>query len=108
DYLNTHPAVRIAQVIGVPDAKYDEVAAAFIELEPGAEPSGDELIDYCLGRIATYKVPRYVRFVTDWPMSGTKVKKFELRDGLLSEIAPDGDVPEAAKLVAPKAGAITS
>jgi hypothetical protein len=43
----------------------------------------EEVVDFCISKIATYKVPRYVRFVRDWPMSGTKVKKFELRDDLL-------------------------
>lgn len=102
DYLNTHPAVRIAQVVGVPDARYDEVAAAFIELHPGADLTEQALIDFCLSRIATYKVPRYVRFVTEWPMSGTKVKKFELRADLLRELAPDGGVPEAPRIVSPR------
>lgn len=102
DYLNTHPAVRIAQVVGVPDARYDEVAAAFIELHPGADLTEQALIDFCLSRIATYKVPRYVRFVTEWPMSGTKVKKFELRADLLRELAPDGGVPGAPRIVSPR------
>lgn len=102
DYLTTHPAVRIAQVVGVPDARYGEVAAAFIELNPQATLTEQELIDFCLNRIATYKVPRYVRFVTEWPMSGTKVKKFELRDSLLAELAPHGEVPEAPRIATPR------
>lgn len=97
DYLTTHPAVRIAQVLGVPDARYEEVAAAFVELNPGMTVTEQELIDFCLSKIATYKVPRYVRVVTEWPMSGTKVKKFELRERLLAELAPDGTVPEAPR-----------
>jgi fatty-acyl-CoA synthase len=77
--LATHPSVSIAQVVGVPDPKYIEVPAAFIELKPGAEATEQEIIDFCDGAIARFKVPRYVRFVTEWPMSATKVQKFRLR-----------------------------
>jgi fatty-acyl-CoA synthase len=85
-YLNTHPAIVIAQVVGVPDPKYGEVVAAFIELKPGAIAAEHEIIEYCLGQIARYKVPRYVRFVTQWPMSSTKIQKFKLRDELVKEL----------------------
>ena len=80
-YLATHPAVKLAQVIGVPDERLQEVAAAFVELNPGANAvSEEELIDYCKGEIASFKVPRYVRFVQQWPMSSTKIQKFRLLD----------------------------
>jgi len=79
-YLATHPSVKLAQVIGVPDERLLEVAAAFIELEAGAEATEAEIIDYCRGRIASFKVPRHVRFVRHWPMSSTKVQKFKLRE----------------------------
>jgi acyl-CoA synthetase (AMP-forming)/AMP-acid ligase II len=85
-YLNTHPAIVIAQVVGVPDPKYGEVVAAFIELKPGAIAAEHEIIEYCLGQIARYKVPRYVRFVSQWPMSSTKIQKFKLRDELVKEL----------------------
>jgi acyl-CoA synthetase (AMP-forming)/AMP-acid ligase II len=85
-FLGTHPAVRLAQVVGVPDARLGEVAAAFVELAPGAAATAEELIAYCRGRIASYKVPRHVRFVTAWPMSATKIQKFRLRDELLAEL----------------------
>ena len=62
-HLATHPAVEIVQVVGVRDARYTEVPVAFVQLRAGAEASEDELIGYCLGAIATYKVPRYVRYV---------------------------------------------
>lgn len=80
-FLMTHPAVRMAQVIGVPDDRLMEVAAAFIELQPGATLTPEELVAHCDGRIASYKIPRYIRFVEDWPMSATKVQKFELLKG---------------------------
>ena len=69
-YLLGHPACEIVQVVAAPDARYTEVAAAFVQLSPGASATEQELIDYCLGQIATFKVPRYVRFVEQWPMSG--------------------------------------
>jgi fatty-acyl-CoA synthase len=85
-FLATHPAVSIAQVVGVPDPKYVEVAAAFIELKPGATATEQELIDHCMGGLSRFKVPHYVRFVTEWPMSATKVQKFRLRDQLSEEL----------------------
>jgi acyl-CoA synthetase (AMP-forming)/AMP-acid ligase II len=85
-YLATHPAVSIAQVVGVPDEKYVEVAAAFLELKPGASVTEEEIIAFCSGAMASFKVPRYVRVVTEWPMSATKVQKFRLRDQLVEEL----------------------
>lgn len=80
-YLCSHPAVRIAEVVGRPDPRLDEVPVAFVELMPETEASADELIAHCKGRIAGYKVPRAIHFVKaeDWPMSATKVNKRELR-----------------------------
>jgi fatty-acyl-CoA synthase len=57
-----------------------------VQLREGAVSSEEDVIEYCRGRIATYKVPRYVRFVTDWPMSGTKIQRFQLRDALQREL----------------------
>jgi fatty-acyl-CoA synthase/long-chain acyl-CoA synthetase len=80
-FLCNHPAVRIAEVVGRPDARLDEVAVAFVELHPGMSADEQELIDFCQGRIASYKVPRAAYFVTGehWPMSATKVDKRALR-----------------------------
>ena len=99
-WLATHPAVKLAQVIGVPDERLLEVAAAYIELEEGARATEDEIIDHCRGKIASFKVPRHVRFVDDWPMSTSKVQKFRLRemfDAGAAEIrAPEpGESPSA-------------
>ena len=84
--LNPHPAVKIAEVVGMPDPRLDEVPVAFVELHPGASLNGQELIDFCKGRIANYKVPRAIHFVGpgDWPMSATKVDKRGLRARLES------------------------
>jgi acyl-CoA synthetase (AMP-forming)/AMP-acid ligase II len=88
-YLGRHPAVKIAQVVGVPDPKYGEVPAAFVELADGADVTAGELQEYCRGQIASFKIPRYVRFVTEWPMSASKIQKFRLREQLASELGSD-------------------
>jgi fatty-acyl-CoA synthase len=85
-FLQTHPAVKIAQVVGVPDAKYVEVAAAFVETTEGMQVDEDDLVAFCTGRIASFKIPRYIRFVETWPLSASKIQKFRLRDGLLTEL----------------------
>jgi fatty-acyl-CoA synthase len=85
-YLSTHLAVKIAQVVGVPDPRLDEVAAAFIELKPGTQATEEEIIAHCQGKIASFKVPRYVRFVTEWPTSATKIQKYKLRESILAEL----------------------
>lgn len=89
-YLAHHPAVKLAQVVGVPDSRLQEVVAAFVELEAGASLTEQEAIDFCRGKIASFKVPRYVRFVTEWPMSASKIQKFRLREQLLGELSSPG------------------
>jgi fatty-acyl-CoA synthase len=86
-FLQTHPAVLLAQIVAAPDAKYGEVAAAFVQLRPGHSASEPELIHFCRGKIASFKVPRFVRFVDDWPMSATKIQKFKLRERIEKELA---------------------
>ncbi len=77
-YLTTHPDVVAAAVIGVPDARLGEVPVAFIERRVGSAVAADMLIGFCEGAIASFKVPRRVLFVDDWPMSATKIQKSEL------------------------------
>lgn len=84
--LVRHPAVKLAQVVGIPDAKYAEVPAAFVELKPGEAITEAQLIDFCRREISSFKVPRIVRFVSEWPMSASKIQKFRLRTGLISEL----------------------
>jgi fatty-acyl-CoA synthase len=91
-YLLSHPAVDIVQVVGAPDAYYGEVPAAYVQLKPGATATEEGLIEFCLGKVATYRVPRYVRFVTEWPMSGTKIKKVDLREEIAAELKARGIV----------------
>ena len=73
-----HPAVKLAQVAGFPDPRLVEVPVAFVELRPGASATGDEIVAFCKGKIAGFKMPRHVRFVTEWPMSASKIQKFVL------------------------------
>ncbi|MBS0373876.1 MAG: AMP-binding protein [Proteobacteria bacterium] len=84
--LQRHPAVKLAQVVGIPDARYVEVPAAFVELKPGQAATTEELIAHCRGEIAGFKVPRHVRYVSEWPMGASKIQKFKLRNQLLAEL----------------------
>jgi len=85
--LQLHPGVKLAQVVGVADARLVEVPAAFIERVPGTSATEEELIGWCRGKIASFKVPRHVRFVSSWPMSTSKIQKFSLRKTLEAELA---------------------
>lgn len=78
-HLSTHPAVQLVQVVGRPSEKYGEEPVAFVQLADGTSATEEELIAFCHGEMASYKVPREVRFVTEWPMSATKIQKFRLR-----------------------------
>jgi fatty-acyl-CoA synthase len=77
EFLYTHPDIADVQVIGVPDVRYGEELMAWIQVREGASLSEDDVRKYCQGRIAHYKVPRYIKFVSDFPMTVTgKVQKF--------------------------------
>jgi acyl-CoA synthetase (AMP-forming)/AMP-acid ligase II len=84
--LQRHPAVKLAQVVGLPDPRYVEVPAAFVELKPAMSVSEQELIEHCRREIAGFKVPRQIRILSEWPMSTSKIQKFRLRDGLMREL----------------------
>jgi acyl-CoA synthetase (AMP-forming)/AMP-acid ligase II len=88
-YLALHPAVKMAQVVGIADEKYGEVPVAFVELAPEATSSEREIIDFCQGEIASFKIPRHVRFVRDWPMGATKILKHVLRDRINADLNLD-------------------
>jgi acyl-CoA synthetase (AMP-forming)/AMP-acid ligase II len=79
-FLSAHPAVKYVQVVGKPDERLGEVPVAFIECNEGCRATQAEIIDFCAGKIAKFKIPRQVVFVTQWPMSSTKIQKFKLRD----------------------------
>jgi fatty-acyl-CoA synthase len=80
DALFKHPAVQAAAVVAKPDEKWGETPCAFVELKPGAKATADELIAWCRGNLASYKVPKFVVF-TELPKTSTgKIQKFRLRD----------------------------
>ncbi len=87
--LGAHPAVRAVAVVAAPDDRYTEVPAAFVELQPGARAAAEELQDHCAGALAKFKIPRHVRFVTEWPMSSTKIRKGPLREQIAAELRGD-------------------
>src|SRR4051794_27077168 len=87
EFLYSHPDVADVQVVGVPDERYGEELAAFVVLREGAECDEETLRAFCEGRTARHKVPRYVRFVDEFPMTVTgKVQKFKLRDTAIEEL----------------------
>jgi len=82
EFLYTHPDVLDAQVIGVPDERYGEELMAWIRMRPGAELiTAERVREYCAGKLAHYKIPRYVHVVDEFPMTVTgKVRKVEMRE----------------------------
>ena len=87
EFLHTVPGVAEAQVIGVPCEKYGEEVMAWVRLRPGAALTADELRAACLGRIATYKIPRHWKFVDAFPLTVTgKVQKVRIRELAAAEL----------------------
>jgi fatty-acyl-CoA synthase len=87
EFLHAHPHISEVQVVGVPDAKYGEEVCAWIRLREGRSLTPDEVRDYCRGQIATYKIPRHIRFTTEFPMTVTgKVQKFRIREQMIEEL----------------------
>ena len=97
EFLYTHPDVADVQVIGVPDARYGEELMAWVKLREGAAVTEEELRAYCREQIAHFKVPRYVRFTDDFPMTVTgKVQKFRLREVAIAELGLEDQVRATA------------
>jgi fatty-acyl-CoA synthase len=87
EFLYTHPAVLDVQVIGVPSEKYVEEVMAWVKRRRGMEVSGEDLAAFCHGRIATFKIPRYWKFVDEFPTTVTgKVQKFKMREAAIEEL----------------------
>jgi fatty-acyl-CoA synthase len=87
EFLFRHPKVQSVQVFGVPDAKYGEEVCAWIVLRPGEAASAEEIQAFCQGQIAHYKIPKYIRFVDELPMTVTgKVQKFIMRARMIDEL----------------------
>ena len=87
EFLYTHPAVQDAQVFGVPSERYGEEVVAWIIPRPGMTPTADEVVAFCKGRISSYKIPRFVKFVESYPMTVTgKIQKFRMREMAVEEL----------------------
>ncbi|HJR86529.1 MAG TPA: AMP-binding protein [Acidimicrobiia bacterium] len=87
EFLYGHPAIVDVQVIGVPDVRYGEELCAWVRLREGQQLSLEELRDFCSGRIANYKIPRYLRVTDEFPLTVTgKVQKFKMRETSIEEL----------------------
>ncbi|MDE2786633.1 MAG: AMP-binding protein [Chloroflexota bacterium] len=87
EFLYTHPQIDDVQVIGVPDQRFGEEVMAWVRLKPDADATADSIRDFCRGRIAHYKVPRYVKLTDEFPMTVTgKVQKFIMREQSIEEL----------------------
>ena len=87
EYLHRHPAIQDVHVVGVPDERYGEELCAFVQLRAGYDASAPQIRDFCHGRIAHFKIPKHVRFVSDFPMTASgKVRKSELRSLIAEEL----------------------
>jgi fatty-acyl-CoA synthase len=97
EFIYTHPDVVDVQVIGVPDERYGEAIMAWVQMRDGATLDEDELREWCGKSIAHFKVPRYVKFVDEFPMTVTgKVQKFKMRDQAIEELDLAGAVANTA------------
>jgi fatty-acyl-CoA synthase len=91
EFLYTHPKISDVQIIGLPDAKYGEEIAAWVKLKPGEQATEEELREFCKGKIAHYKIPRYFKFVDAFPMTVTgKIQKFIMRQQSIEELGLQG------------------
>jgi len=87
EFLYRHPKIQDVQVIGVPDPRYGEELCAWIRLRDGERATAEEIRAFCQGQIAHYKIPRYVKFVDDFPMTVTgKIQKFLMRETMVREL----------------------
>jgi fatty-acyl-CoA synthase len=87
EFLFTHPAVEQVSVVGLPDPKYGEELCAWIKLKEGTAATDQEIRDFCRAKLAHYKVPRHVRFVTSFPQTVTgKIQKFKIREQMCREL----------------------
>ncbi len=90
EFLYTHPSIQEVQVFGIPDARYGEQVCAWVRLRDGARMTADDLRNYCSDKITHFKIPHYIRFVDDFPMTVTgKMQKFLMREEMVNELAGD-------------------
>ncbi len=91
EFLYTHPDVADVQVIGVPDERFGEELMAWVVARPGASLTDEAIKEFCRGQIAHFKVPRYIKFVDEFPMTVTgKVQKFKMRETAIEELGLAG------------------
>lgn len=96
EFLYTHPKIADVQVIGVPDERFVEEVMAWVMLKPGETADEEEVREFCRGKIAHYKIPRYIKMATEFPMTVTgKVQKFRMREMAIEELG----LQKAAKIV---------
>lgn len=87
EYLYTHPDIAEVQVFGLPDEKYGEQVAAWVQPRPGSNLEPDAVRDYCQGQITHFKIPKYIKIVSDYPMTVTgKIQKFIMREQYAEEL----------------------
>lgn len=90
EFLYRHPKIQDVQVVGLPDKKYGEELCAWIIAKPGQTLAAEEVRDFCKGQIAHYKVPKYIQFVTEFPMTVTgKIQKFKIREAMKHQLGLD-------------------
>src|SRR5262249_27371120 len=86
-FLLQHPAVNQVKMVGVPDKRLSEVGAACVIVNPGTCVTGAELLEFCRGKLAGFKIPRHVLFIKEFPMTSSgKVQKFRLREVAMQEL----------------------
>jgi fatty-acyl-CoA synthase len=92
EFLYTHPKVRDVQVVGVPDSKYGEVVAAFVQLKEGVSADDGEMQGFCKDRSAFHKIPAHFLFVNEYPTTASgKIQKYKLREQAARIITPETD-----------------
>jgi fatty-acyl-CoA synthase len=95
EFLYTLPKVKDVQVVGVPDEKYGEEVAAFIQLRPDEKSTLEEIRGFCKDKISFHKIPRFVFFVDEYPTTASgKIQKYKLRDKAIEEIGKQKFYPE--------------
>ena len=92
-FLYQHPSIAEVQVFGLPDIKYGEQVAAWVQPKAGAELTPEDIRSFCQGQITHFKIPKYVKIVSEYPMTVTgKIQKFKMRDQYTRELGLDHNV----------------
>jgi fatty-acyl-CoA synthase len=87
EVLHSHPAVAQAQVFGLPDARLGEEVALWVALKSGSSANAEDLVSFLKERVAHFKIPKHVRFVSEFPMTVTgKIQKFAMREAMVKEL----------------------